>query len=63
MPDGNSVSIDQSILNSADILFESGLLGGNQFPLSNLLLKSIEQLDVDLKKMCLKNIVLSGGNS
>ncbi|KAG9508705.1 Beta-centractin [Fragariocoptes setiger] len=64
LPDGSVVDIGaNSRIKAPEILFQPNLIGSESEGISEVLVNSIAKSDLDLRKVFLENIVLSGGST
>lgn len=64
LPDGHSIEVGKNIMIKApEILFRPNLIGSECKGVHDVLLDSIAKSDLELRKVFLQNIVLSGGST
>ena len=62
LPDGNSVLLGDERIIATEVLFKPELMGKEFLGLSDIVLSSINKVELQLRPKALENIVLSGGN-
>ncbi|MCH8909045.1 MAG: actin family protein [Candidatus Heimdallarchaeota archaeon] len=63
MPDGDTVSIGQERFLAPEVFFNPASIGSEEVPMHELIYKSIQNCDVDIRPHLYNNIVLSGGST
>ena len=63
LPDGNSVLLGDERILASEILFKPELMGKEFLGLSDIVLSSINKIELQLRPKAYENIVLSGGNT
>ena len=63
LPDGETLTIGAERFMAPELLFNPGAIGSEENPLDELIYRSIQNCDVDLRRDLYANIVLSGGST
>ena len=63
LPDGETLTIGAERFMAPELLFNPGAIGSEENPLDELIYRSIQNCDVDLRRDLYSNIVLSGGST
>lgn len=63
LPDGETLKIGTERFLATEILFNPSVMGKELDPLDDVICKSVNQCDIDLRRDLLGNIVLSGGTT
>ncbi|ODV62595.1 actin-2 [Ascoidea rubescens DSM 1968] len=63
LPDGKIIRVGTERFRSPEILFQPDLIGSEYLPIQDMILESINKIDLDLRNELYRNIVLSGGNT
>jgi len=63
LPDGNILTIGNERFRAPEIMFQTGSAGKDVPGVHKLMLKSIMECDLDVRKPLWENIILSGGNT
>jgi centractin len=63
LPDGTTVSIGEERLLAPEILFNLDKIGKEYLSLTDIVMSSINKVDIQLKQKSYENILLSGGNT
>lgn len=63
LPDGRKISISEERYEAGEAIFDPKLVGKNFVGVHQLVAKSVETLDIEMKKYLLENICLSGGTT
>lgn len=63
LPDGNTIRMGSERFRAPEILFNPHLIGSESEGVHQLVLDSINRVDLDLRKSLFSNIVLSGGTT
>lgn len=63
LPDGNSIPIGDERLLSTEILFKPEYIGKEYLSLPDMIISSVNKVDIQLKQKLYENIILSGGNT
>ena len=63
LPDGNYISIGEERILAPEILFNPEYIGKEYLSLSDMIISSINKIDVELRKKAYESIWLSGGNT
>ena len=63
LPDGTTISIGEERLLAPEILFNLEYIGKEYLSLTDIIMSSINKVDIQLRRKCYENILLSGGNT
>lgn len=63
LPDGNMILLGPEMFRAPEILFRPEIVGSEFVGVHEMLLESINRIDLDLRESLYKNIVLSGGTT
>jgi actin beta/gamma 1 len=63
LPDGETLTIGAERFMAPELFFNPGAIGSEENPLDELIYRSIQNCDVDLRRDLYANIVLSGGST
>ena len=63
LPDGTSISIGEERLLAPEILFNTEYMGKEYLSLSDIIMSSINKVEIQLRQKLYENILLSGGNT
>ena len=63
LPDGTTVSIGEERLLAPEILFNLDKIGKEYLSLTDIVMSSINKVDIELRQKSYENILLSGGNT
>ncbi len=63
LPDGETLTIGAERFMAPELMFNPGAIGSEENPLDELIYRSIQNCDVDLRRDLYANIVLSGGST
>ena len=63
LPDGTTVSIGEERLLAPEILFDLDKIGKEYLGLTDIIMSSINKVDIELRQKAYQNILLSGGNT
>lgn len=63
LPDGQIIKIGNERFRSTEILFKPSLIGEESNGIDEILVESLLKIDIDLRDLLYKNILLSGGNT
>ncbi|MCE7749620.1 MAG: actin family protein [Candidatus Heimdallarchaeota archaeon] len=63
LPDGETLTIGAERFMAPELCFNPGAIGSEENPLDELIYRSIQNCDVDLRRDLYANIVLSGGST
>ena len=63
LPDGTNISIREERILAPKILFDPSIIGKEYLGLTDIILSSIDKVNVEIKKRTLDNIMISGGNT
>ena len=64
LPDGNIIEIGDERFNIGELMFDPSYLGGGDMKgVHELIMESIEKLDMNIRSELLNNIIIGGGNS
>ena len=63
LPDGTTVSIGEERLLAPEILFNLDKIGKEYLSLTDIIMSSINKVDIELRQKSYENILLSGGNT
>ncbi|TET76256.1 MAG: actin, cytoplasmic 2 [Candidatus Heimdallarchaeota archaeon] len=63
LPDGETLTIGAERFMAPELTFNPGAIGSEENPLDELIYRSIQNCDVDLRRDLYANIVLSGGST
>lgn len=64
LPDGNIIEIGDERFNIAELLFDPGYIGGSDLKgIHELIMDSIEKVDINIRSELMSNIIIGGGNS
>lgn len=63
LPDGTTISIGEERLLAPEILFHPDLMGKEYLSFSDIIISSINKVDIQLRRKVYENILLSGGNT
>lgn len=63
LPDGKSITLKDEKVYATEIIFDPSLIGMEYLPLHEMAIKSICNVDIDLRKVFYDNIILCGGNT
>ena len=63
LPDGTSISIGEERLLAPEILFNTEYMGKEYLSLSDIIMSSINKVEILLRQKLYENILLSGGNT
>ena len=63
LPDGTTISIGEERLLAPEILFNLQYIGKEYLSLTDIIISSINKVDIQLRQKCYENILLSGGNT
>ena len=63
LPDGNNITIDDEITLAPEILFNPEYIGKEYLSFTQMIINSINKIDIELRKKAYESIWLSGGNT
>lgn len=63
LPDGTTVSIGEERLLAPEVLFNPEIMGKEYLGLVDIIIRSINKVDIQLRQKVYENILLSGGNA
>ena len=63
LPDGTTISIGEESLLAPEILFNTELMGKEYLSFTDIIMSSINKIDIQLRYKSYENILLSGGNT
>ena len=63
LPDGTTISIGEERLLAPEILFNTELMGKEYLSFTDIIMSSINKIDIQLRFKSYENILLSGGNT
>ena len=63
LPDGNNITIDDEITLAPEILFIPEYIGKEYLSFTQMIINSINKIDIELRKKAYESIWLSGGNT
>lgn len=63
LPDGTTISIGEERLMAPEILFDTGIIGKEYLSFPDIIMSSINKIDIQLRYKSYENILLSGGNT
>jgi len=63
LPDGNTVTLTHERFRVPEVLFQPLLMGKEAPGMHESVMKCVQECELDVKKVLLKNVVLSGGNT
>ncbi|MHA1270951.1 MAG: actin, cytoplasmic 2 [Candidatus Helarchaeota archaeon] len=63
LPDGNTLVIDVERFLAPEVFFNPGVIGKESPPLDEVIVKSINKCEIDLRRELYENIILSGGST
>ena len=63
LPDGNNVLLGDERILASEVLFKPELMGKEYLGLSDIVLSSINKIEIQLRPKAFENIVLCGGNT
>ena len=62
-PDGNAIKIGEEKSLAPEILFNPSIIGSEHLSFQEMIVTSINKVDIDLRKNLFNNILISGGNT
>ena len=63
LPDGNAIKIGEEKSLAPEILFNPSIIGSEHSSFQEMIVTSINKVDIDLRKNLFNNILISGGNT
>ena len=63
LPDGNAIKIGEEKSLAPEILFNPSIIGSEHLSFQEMIVTSINKVDIDLRKNLFNNILISGGNT
>ena len=63
LPDGKTITLKEEKVYATETIFDPSLVGMEYLPLHEMAIKSISNVDIDLRKVFYDNIILCGGNT
>ena len=63
LPDGSNISIGDERILAPELLFNPEYIGKEYLGFTDMIMSSINRIDIELKKSSYENILLSGGNT
>ena len=63
LPDGSNIIIGDERIQAPEMLFNPGLIGKEYLGFADMIISSINKIDVEIKKHSYENIWISGGNT
>ena len=63
LPDGNAIKIGEEKSLAPEILFNPSIIGSEHSSFQEMIVTSINKVDIDLRKNLCNNILISGGNT
>ena len=63
LPDGNAIKIGDEKSLAPEILFNPSIIGNENLSFQEMIITSINKVDIDLRKNLFNNILISGGNT
>jgi centractin len=63
LPDGNAIKIGDERSLAPEILFNPSIIGSENLSFQEMIITSINKVDIDLRKNLYNNVLISGGNT
>ena len=63
LPDGNAIKIGEEKCIAPEILFNPSIIGSEYLSFQEMIVTSINKVDIDLRKNLYTNVLISGGNT
>ncbi len=63
LPDGNAIKIGDEKSLAPEILFNPSIIGSENLSFQEMIISSINKVDIDLRKNLYNNVLISGGNT
>jgi centractin len=63
LPDGNAIKIGDEKSLAPEILFNPSIIGNENLSFQEMIITSINKVDIDLRKNLYNNVLISGGNT
>ena len=63
LPDGNAIKIGDEKSLAPEILFNPSIIGSENLSFQEMIISSINKVDIDLRKNLYNNVFISGGNT